>query len=423
MVTIALILLAVLLGAALVLAAALWLQLRRLRRDFDGARRNYRVLLSLAELDPFVWDADGEFETSPRKTADWPREQGKAVSPKKVLSADDWNEFQCRRSRLLSGEAPYFSLDFRMNRGPGGRAFTMQAVPEAGNGGETRYLGVLREMSATGSASGPAGDFEPVLTALLAALPMAAAVKDPGNDFRYIAVNRLYTERFELAAPPESDTEIFTSSAEFAVVRAADRSALAAAEGGGGSAESYTFPDGRVVRLRGGRRLFRTPDGASRLLVLYPEPERSPLSDPAVAAKGTASHAAPEPEGSLASVPAGISVMAVDDVPMNLRVLELQLREIGITRIRLCNSAREVLEALKQERPDVLLADLWMPEMTGDELAAQLAANPATAGIPVIAVTADQQARNLKVFRDILFKPISTATLRRALLNCPPPRA
>ena len=86
------------------------------------------------------------------------------------------------------------------------------------------------------------------------------------------------------------------------------------------------------------------------------------------------------------------------------------------------SSGGEVLEYLKTNIPDILLTDLWMPEMNGTELAEHLAKSPDTAGIPVFAITADSQALgNLpETFSGILLKPVTLAALRKSLQEFPP---
>jgi two-component system response regulator VicR len=55
------------------------------------------------------------------------------------------------------------------------------------------------------------------------------------------------------------------------------------------------------------------------------------------------------------------------------------------------NGGRKGLEAVRAEKPDVVLLDLMMPEMDGWQVYQQLKADPNTADIPVIVVTAKAQ--------------------------------
>lgn len=114
-------------------------------------------------------------------------------------------------------------------------------------------------------------------------------------------------------------------------------------------------------------------------------------------------------------------VMIVDDVPVNLKILTAMLKQLGIESIP-AGSAKEALEQLKIRKPEMILTDLWMPEMNGTELAEHLAKSPDTAGIPIFAITADSQALgNLpETFSGILLKPVTLAALRKSLQEFPP---
>lgn len=105
-------------------------------------------------------------------------------------------------------------------------------------------------------------------------------------------------------------------------------------------------------------------------------------------------------------------VLLVDDVPMNLQVLGAMLQRLGLA-YESASSAFEALEAVKRKLPAIVLTDLWMPEMNGDELAKALKDDPVTAALPVVAVTADTQLAQgqVSVFDDILYKPITLKSL------------
>ena len=103
------------------------------------------------------------------------------------------------------------------------------------------------------------------------------------------------------------------------------------------------------------------------------------------------------------------------------KILAAMLKQLGIESIP-AGSAKEALEQLKIRKPEMILTDLWMPEMNGTELAEHLAKSPDTAGIPVFAITADSQALgNLpETFSGILLKPVTLAALRKSLQEFPP---
>jgi diguanylate cyclase (GGDEF)-like protein/PAS domain S-box-containing protein len=82
------------------------------------------------------------------------------------------------------------------------------------------------------------------------------------------------------------------------------------------------------------------------------------------------------------------TMLIADDVPENLAILGELLRGAGY-RVRAANSGMAALKyAQLAPPPDLILLDLMMPEMDGHEVLARLRADPNTADIPVIFVTA-----------------------------------
>lgn len=121
------------------------------------------------------------------------------------------------------------------------------------------------------------------------------------------------------------------------------------------------------------------------------------------------------PTADPATLPVLSQVLIVDDVPMNLKVLAAMLKHMKVKKIVACGSGMEALEAMKSFSPEIVFADVWMPEMMGDELAAFIKADPATATIPVVAITADTQMAASCNFDDVLLKPITVDKLKSAI--------
>ena len=110
-------------------------------------------------------------------------------------------------------------------------------------------------------------------------------------------------------------------------------------------------------------------------------------------------------------------VVLVDDVPMNLKVLGAMLKKLG-AEVATAASGAEVLDMLEKGIPDVLLTDMWMPEMNGAELASRVRAIPAASGITIIAVTADTESHSnfdMSGIDGILMKPVSLDKLKKLL--------
>lgn len=88
------------------------------------------------------------------------------------------------------------------------------------------------------------------------------------------------------------------------------------------------------------------------------------------------------------------TLLVVDDVPDNLDVLVELLDDEY--RIKVANSGERALKMLEAGKiPDLILLDVMMPEMDGFEVCRRLKANPATADIPVIFLTAMGEATNV----------------------------
>lgn len=110
---------------------------------------------------------------------------------------------------------------------------------------------------------------------------------------------------------------------------------------------------------------------------------------------------------------AGELILAVDDNAANLKLLSVLLRSEGY-EVLAAQDAEQALEILRRVRPRLILMDLQMPGMDGFELTARIKADPATRGIPVVAVTSyamkgDQEKALAAGCDGYQTKPIDTA--------------
>jgi two-component system sensor histidine kinase/response regulator len=80
-------------------------------------------------------------------------------------------------------------------------------------------------------------------------------------------------------------------------------------------------------------------------------------------------------------------ILVVDDQPINVQLLKRKLEREGMQVIPAYSGA-EALELVRQEKPELILLDVMMPEMDGIEVCQRLQADEATRSIPVIFVTA-----------------------------------
>ena len=107
------------------------------------------------------------------------------------------------------------------------------------------------------------------------------------------------------------------------------------------------------------------------------------------------------------------SILVVDDTPINADVLTGLLSTTECD-VRVALSGRDALAAVRVERPDVVLLDISMPDMNGYEVCRRLKADPATADIPVIFVSAlDEPMDKVRAFEvggaDYVAKPFEPA--------------
>ena len=84
-------------------------------------------------------------------------------------------------------------------------------------------------------------------------------------------------------------------------------------------------------------------------------------------------------------------VVCVEDEPEMIDLIRLILGRRGFEVIG-ADGGKKGLEAIREQRPDLVLLDLMMPDMDGWEVYQQLKANKNTREIPVIVVTAKAQS-------------------------------
>jgi CheY-like chemotaxis protein len=114
------------------------------------------------------------------------------------------------------------------------------------------------------------------------------------------------------------------------------------------------------------------------------------------------------------------SVLLVDDVPANIRILADFLGDGH--DIHAATRGADALAFASRLAPDIILLDVVMPDMDGYEVCRRLKADPATADIPIIFVTAkfapEDEAYGLSLGAvDYIVKPASPAVVRARVKN------
>lgn len=109
------------------------------------------------------------------------------------------------------------------------------------------------------------------------------------------------------------------------------------------------------------------------------------------------------------------TILVVDDAPTNLNLVAGLLNRDY--RVQLAASGQKALTLARRSPPDLILLDVMMPDLDGYEVCRQLKADPRTASVPVIFLTAMQEAadeaRGFEVGgADFIHKPISPAVVQ-----------
>jgi len=110
------------------------------------------------------------------------------------------------------------------------------------------------------------------------------------------------------------------------------------------------------------------------------------------------------------------SVLIVDDVPENVRMLGELLEQEGY-EVLVAESGERALDTARTNRLDLILLDIMMPGMDGYHVCLRLKADPATMGVPVIFLTAldspEDEAKGLAVGAvDYIAKPFKVELVK-----------
>lgn len=81
-------------------------------------------------------------------------------------------------------------------------------------------------------------------------------------------------------------------------------------------------------------------------------------------------------------------ILLIDDEVTFTNLVKLNLEESGKYEVRVENKGAEVVTAVLQSKPDLILLDIIMPDIEGSEVAGQIRANEQTKNIPIIFLTA-----------------------------------
>ncbi|WP_316797701.1 response regulator [Pedobacter frigidisoli] len=87
-------------------------------------------------------------------------------------------------------------------------------------------------------------------------------------------------------------------------------------------------------------------------------------------------------------------ILICDDDEGILDMLELILEDTGYTIIPEKNSLN-IKHLIENQSPDLILLDLWMPVLSGDQVLRTLRKNPETMHLPVIVISASREGKQI----------------------------
>ena len=114
-----------------------------------------------------------------------------------------------------------------------------------------------------------------------------------------------------------------------------------------------------------------------------------------------------------------LSILIIEDTPANTRLFTVILKAAGY-EVLAATTAQEGIALACTAQPNVILMDIQLPTMNGLEATTLLKADPLTAGIPIIAITAfamkgDEEKIRAAGCDDYLSKPVHHKVLLQAV--------
>ena len=167
----------------------------------------------------------------------------------------------------------------------------------------------------------------------------------------------------------------------------------------------------RLVHLMGGAIGVDSVSGAgSCFTVSLPAAEESP----ALASASEPADVAPPANGRVRTV------LYAEDNPMNVNLVREVLAMRDDCRLVVARSGREALILARREKPDLLLLDMHLGDMTGLEVMQRLLHEGAIGGVPCVAVSADAMPATIEVaaragFKAYLTKPLDVDAFLRCI--------
>jgi len=81
-------------------------------------------------------------------------------------------------------------------------------------------------------------------------------------------------------------------------------------------------------------------------------------------------------------------ILIVDDEVNLTKMLKLNIEENGNYEVRVVNKAKQAIDSIREFMPELVLLDIMMPEIQGNEIAELIVADPALCEIKIVFLTA-----------------------------------
>jgi CheY-like chemotaxis protein len=86
----------------------------------------------------------------------------------------------------------------------------------------------------------------------------------------------------------------------------------------------------------------------------------------------------------------------IEDQELNLRLVQRILTHRKGYELITVMEGRKALNVVREKKPDIILLDLNLPDMDGDQVLRDIKADPSLAGTPVIMVSADAMGERIQ---------------------------
>jgi two-component system, chemotaxis family, chemotaxis protein CheY len=118
-----------------------------------------------------------------------------------------------------------------------------------------------------------------------------------------------------------------------------------------------------------------------------------------------------------------MNVLLVDDSAVMRAMLlrTLHMSGLALGDVHQAGNGQEGLELLRSQPVDLVLLDISMPVMRGDEMLEAMRTDPALTGVPVVVVSSErseERVRRMEALRAVfVHKPFTPEQLRAVVLN------